>query len=456
MPRLPARFAAVILCFAPPFFQRSWRHAEVLLVGAILAPGRRTVSNILRITGLHRERQFVNYHRVLNRAAWSGRAAARALLGFCWTPSCRPGRCCWASTTRSSAGAASASAPRGSTATRSAPATAISLRRVACAGSASCCWWLVRFAAQPPWAGQVWALPFLTTLAPSERYCRERGRRPKKLTDWGRQLVLQARRWVPGRRLVLVTDSGFSALEFLAALLRQEVTCVTRLRLDAALYRPAPPRPPGTIGRPRSKGERLPTLAEVLADKTTRWQRVTVPGWYGEGERVVEICSDTAVWRHSGLPVVPTRWVLLRDPCRRFDPQALLCTDRASQPLQIVRWFVQRWQLDVTFREVRDHLGVKTQRQWSDKAIARTTPCLLGLFSIVTLLASRLDGRARLKASASAWYHKQPPTFADSLAAVRRAIWTEQGFAVSRRSFDATKLPPALREDIAYALCHAA
>jgi hypothetical protein len=299
-------------------------------------------------------------------------------------------------------------------------------------------------------------LPILTTLAPSERYCHERGVRHKKLTDWGRQLVLQAHRWMPGRRLVLVTDSGFSALEFLAALLRQEVTCVTRLRLDATLYRPAPPGPPGTILRPRTKGERLLTLAEVLANKTTHWQRVTVPGWYGESERVVEICSDTAVWRHSGMPVVPIRWVLLRDPCRRFDPQALLCTDPSQEPLQIVRWFVQRWQLEVTFREVRDHLCVETQWQWSDKAITRTTPCLLGLFSVVTLLASRLDSRARDQVWSSAWYHKQRPTLANTLAAVCRAIWSEQHFVVSRRSVDAAKPPPAVREGIAYVLCHAA
>ena len=123
---------------------------------------------------------------------------------------------------------------------------------------------------------------------------------------------------------------------------------------------------------------------------------------------------------------------------------------------QVVRWFVQGWQLEVTFREVRDHLGVETRRQWSDKAIARTTPCLLGLFSIVALLASRLDRRARVQASTSAWYHKPRPTFADSLAAVRRAFWSEQGFALSRQSVDAAKLPPALREGIAYALCHAA
>jgi hypothetical protein len=450
MPRLPARFAAVILCFAPLFFQRSWRHAEVLLVGAILAPGRRTVSSILRITGLHRERQFANYHRVLNRAAWSGRAAAGVLLellldaflptgpvllGLDDTIERRRGK-------RISAKGIYRDPVRSS---HGHFVKASGLR------------WLSLMLLVPiSWAGRVWALPFLTVLAPSERYCRERGLRHKKLTDWGRQLVLQARRWMPGRHLVLVTDSGFSALEFLAALLRQEITCITRLRLDAALYRPAPPRQPGTIGRPRTKGERLPTLAEVLANKTTRWQRLTVPGWYGEGDRVVEICSDTAVWRHSGLPVVPVRWVLLRDPCRRFDPQALLCTDPAQEPLQVIRWFVQRWQLEVTFREVRDHLGVETQRQWSDKAIARTTPCLLGLFSIVTLLASCLDGRARIAVSTSAWYHKQRPTFADSLAAVRRAIWSEQGFAVSRQSVDAAKLPPALREGIAYALCHAA
>jgi hypothetical protein len=450
MPRLPARFAAVILCFAPLFFQRSWRLAEVLLIGAILVPGRRTVTSILRISGLSRERRFVNYHRILNRAAWSGRVAARVLLGLlldAFVP----------------AGPVLLGLDDTIERRRGKRISAKGIYRDPVRSShghfvkASGLRWLSLMLLVPiSWAGRVWALPFLTALAPSERYCCERGLRHKKLTDWGRQLVLQARRWMPDRRLVLVTDSGFSALEFLAALLRQKVTCVTRLRLDAALYQPAPPRRPGTVGRPRTKGRRLPTLAEVLANKTTRWQRVTVPGWYGEGDRIVEICSDTAVWRHAGLPVVPIRWVLLRDPCKRFDPQALLCTDLAQEPLQVVRWFVQRWQLEVTFREVRDHLGVETQRQWSDKAIARTTPCLLGLFSVVTLFASRLDGSARLQVSASAWYHKLRPTFADTLAAVRREIWSEQGFVVSRQSVETAKLPPALREGIAYALCQAA
>jgi hypothetical protein len=256
--------------------------------------------------------------------------------------------------------------------------------------------------------------------------------------------------------LVLVADSGFAALELLAALVRRGVTCVTRLRLDAALYGPAPPRRSGAIGRPRTKGPRLPNLSEVLADEATPWRRVTVPGWYGEGDRVVEIHSGTAVWRHSGLPVVPIRWVLLRDPQRRFDPQALLCTDLQQDPVQVVRWFVQRWQVEVTFREARDHLGVETQRQWSDRAIARTTPCLLALFSVVTLLATRLGHHARLRAATAVWYRKERPTFSDTLAAVRREIWAEQGLLTSRHSPEPAKLRPALREGIAYALCHAA
>jgi hypothetical protein len=450
MLRLPARFAAVILCFAPLFRQHTWRHAEVLLIGAILVPGQRTVTSILRISGLSRERRFVNYHRVLNRAAWSGRAAARLLLGLLLdafvphgpvllglddTIERRRGK-------RISAKGIYRDPVRSS---RGHFVKASGLR------------WLSLMLLVPiSWAGRVWALPFLTTLAPSERYCREHGRRHKKLTDWGRQLVLQARRWMPGRSLVLVADSSFAALELLASLVQQGVTCVTRLRLDAALYTPAPPRQPKTLGRPRTKGERLPTLAKVLADQTTAWQRVVVPDWYGEGQRVVEICSETAVWRHSGMPVVPIRWVLLRDPGRRFDPQALLCTDLAQEPLQIVRWFAQRWQLEVTFREVRDHLGVETQRQWSDKAIARATPCLLGLFSIVTLLATRLSHHANLQVSATAWYRKQQPTFADTVAAVRQQIWREQGFLTSRHASKPTKLRPALRDGIVHALCYAA
>ncbi len=451
MLNLPPRFAEIILSFAPVFVQqRTWHHAKLLLLGALLTPGQRTVCSILRIVGLRRERHFVNYHRVLNRAVWHSRLGARlllerllrvfvptgpVLLGVDDTVERRRGK-------QISAKGIYRDPVRSS---RSFFVKTSGLR------------WLSLMLLTPiPWAKRVWALPFLTVLAPSERSSRERGLRHKTLTDWARQVALQARRWLPGREVVLVGDSSFAVVELLSALVRRGLICVTRLRLDAALYEPAPPRKPGTKGRSRKKGARLPALSEVLADARTVWQSVTVAGWYGVAERRLEICSGQAVWFRSGQMPLPIRWVLLRDPQNEFDPQALLCTNLARDPLCIIQWFVQRWPVEVTFREVRDHRGVESQRQWTDKAIARTTPCLLGLFSIVALLATRLSYRARIAGATAAWYRKSHPTFADTLAAVRREIWRAQGFSTSRKTPDTQKLPQRLREGITHALCQAA
>jgi DDE superfamily endonuclease len=451
MLRLPTRFAEMIIAFAPVFVQqRTWRHAQLLLLGALLAPGQRTVSSILRIIGLRRERHFVNYHRVLNRAVWRSRQAARLLLDLLVST--------FVSTGPIVLGVDDTIERR-----RGKRISAKGIYRDPVRSSKSFFvktsglrWLSLMLLAPIPWAQRVWGLPFLTVLAPSERFCRTHNRQHKKLTDWTRQVALQARRWLPRRRIVLVGDSSFAVLDLLAALTRQGLICVTRLRLDAALYEPAPPREAGTKGRPRKKGARLPTLSHRLQDPHTDWQSLTVSNWYGNTERCLEICSDSAVWYHAGLPVLPIRWVLLRDPADAFEPQALLCTDLVCDVHAIIGWFVQRWALEVTFRETRDHLGVETQRQWSDQAIARTTPCLLGLFSIVTLLGTRLTKRARVAVSTAAWYRKQRPTFADTLAAVRHEIWGAQGFSMSRFRADSQKLSKPLCEAMTYALCNAA
>ena len=450
MLRLPSRFAGIIIAFAPLFVQRSWKHAQVLLIGALLTPGQRTVASLLRIAGLSRERHFVNYHRILSRAAWSPRAGACILLGLLVDAFAPNGPIVMAidDTIERRRGQRIKAKGIYRDPVRSSDAHFVKTSGLR--------WMSLMLLAPIPWAQRVWALPVLTALAPSERFCRDRGRRHKTLIDWGRQLALQARRWLPERDLILVTDTGFSALQFLSAMRRAGITTITRLRLDAALYEPAPVRLPGTMGRPRRKGARLPTLSEVLATQGTRWQTVHVPGWYGAGERTIEIASATAVWQHAGLPVVPIRWVLIRDPLNRFAPQALLCTDPARDPAQIVGWFVRRWQVEVTFQEARAHLGVETQRQWSDRAIARTTPCLLALLSIVTLLAAQLTARDRRHVAETAWYHKRQPTFSDALAAVRRAVWREQAFVTSRRGSNSAKVRVALPDAWAYALCHAA
>lgn len=241
-------------------------------------------------------------------------------------------------------------------------------------------WLSLMLLGEIPWAQRVWALPFLTALAPSERYDWERGHRHKTLTDWGRQMMRQVRRWLPQRDIVVVADSSFAALHLLWAVsqMPHPVHIVTRFRLDAALSEPAAARQKGQMGRPRHKGKRLPTLSAILANPKTMWQQVRVEGWYGGIEREVELVSDPAVWYHTGLPAVPIRWLLVRDPQAKFESQAFLCPNLSATPEQTLLWFRQRWQLEVTFEEVRSHLGVETQRQWSELAIARTTPTLLG------------------------------------------------------------------------------
>ena len=449
MSTVPTRFASVILCFAGLFRQRTWRLAEQMLIGAILAPGVRTVASVLRVLGLTSERHFVNYHRVLSRAVWSPRAAARVLLGLLVRAFVPQGPIVFGidDTIERRRGARIAALGIYRDPVRSSRSQLVKTSGLR--------WLSVMLLAPIPWAQRVWALPVLTALAPSERYDSQRGHRHKRLTDWARQMLLQVRRWLPGRSLIMVADSSFAAVELLGSL-ASHMTCITRLRLDARLYAPAPPRLPGTRGRPRKKGARLPALSAVLTDHKTRWQRLVVPRWYEQAARPIEIASGTAVWYHAGVPVLPLRWVLIRDPLGRFDPQALLCTQPDLKPLEVVQHFVQRWQVEVTFAQVRRHLGVETQRQWSALAIARTTPVLLALYSLVTLLATRLVQRGVLPIRQAAWYHKTLPTFSDALAAVRKHWWHSIGLSTSTREDDIIKVPRRVFQRLHEAACYAA
>ena len=186
------------------------------------------------------------------------------------------------------------------------------------------------------------------------------------------------------------------------------------------------------------------------------WASVAV-AWYNGTTRTVELTSQTAVWYRSGKPPVLIRWVLIRDPQGSFATQALLCTDPAADPTQILEWFVLRWQLEVTFQEVRTHLGVETQRQWSDLAIARTTPVLLGLFSWITLAAHGLQKQRPMTQRRAAWYDKPSPTFVDAIALMGRHLWlASEGFSTSAASLDTQELPVALYHRLVDSLAYAA
>lgn len=452
MAPLPREIIQVLRSFEAVFSERIWEWAKVLLVGALLTPGQRTVTQVLRVMGLSTDKQFQNYHRVLNRATWSSRELGRILLCLLvavFVPADAPIVVGLDETIERRRGAQIAAKGIYRDPVRSSKAHFVKTSGLR--------WVSLQVLARIPWADHVWALPFLTVLAPSERYHQKRGRRHKTLTDWGRQMIRQLRRWLPDRVLVVVADSTYAALELLAdaAGLRQPVTVVTRLRLDAALYDPAAERTPGTRGRPRLKGQRQPTLAQRLTDPATEWTAATVP-WYGGGTAAVEIATGTAVWYHAGLPPVALRWVLLRDPAGEFEPQALLSTDPTALPVQISGWFVLRWQLEVTFQEVRAHLGVETQRQWSDLAILRTTPALLGLFSLVTLFADQLRIGPDLPVRQAAWYAKTTPTFSDALACVRLQLWPVTLFPTSSAQPEMVQIPRALFDRLTDTLAYAA
>ncbi len=233
------------------------------------------------------------------------------------------------------------------------------------------------------------------------------------------------------------------------------MTVITRLRLDAAVYQPAPPRQPKQQGRPRKKGKRLPTLAQLQETAPTAWQSVTLP-WYDHQPRQLSLVSGIAVWYHTGLPPVPIRWVLIHDPLAKPEFQALLSTDLCLSPQQILAFLIQRWQMEPTFRHVREHLGLETQRQWSAKAIARTTPVLLGLFSLVTVLADALLTRHDLTVHATAWYPKTLPTFSDALALVRLHLWTSFTFSMSLQEPTIVKIPRSLLDRFHELLCFTA
>ena len=447
---LPITFSSVIGVFAPIFSRPVWPHVKVLLTGAVLAPGKRTVTAILQIMGRSAASDFQTYHRVLNRAVWSPLTASRLLLRLLVAVFIPQGVVVLGLDDTIERRRGDAITAKG---IYRDPVRSSHSHFVKVSGLR----WLACMVLSPlAWADRVWALPFLTVLCPSERFYEQRGRRHQTLTERAWQMIQLVVRWLPGREVVSVADSSFAALELLdkvATLPRASI--ITRLRLDAALYDPPPPRQPRTKGRPRLKGKRRPTLEAVLADEQTQWTTLIVDQWYGEGPREVEIATDIAVWYHTGKPPVMIRWVLIRDPQQTFKPQALLSTNVEHTPAQIVPWFVRRWTMEVTFEEARAHLGLETQRQWNERAMARTTPALLGLYSIVTLTAHLLIEKGMTAVRCTAWYQKTRPTFADAIALVRRQVWEHLHFSLSHQETDLIQIPRKLFEHFIDTVCYA-
>jgi len=390
----------------------------VLMQGTILTSGRRTITAALRAMGLSDEPQFSKYHQVFNRAKWSPWVLSKLLLRLL-VNQCLPAEGALVllidDTLERRRGPKIKYKgwfrdPIRSTAKH--VSTSLGIR-----------WLCVALAVRVPWSGRNWALPFMVVPTLSPAVSQKLGKKHRTLLDWAEYLVVKIRRWQPDRPLILVGDGAFAAMPLLQRCQRKHirVTLVARMRFDAVLHQPPGPQPKSKPGPKPKKGDRLPNPQAYLDDPTTNWSQQEVD-WYGGQRQLIQIATGQCLWYRRGLDPAPIRWVLIRCPDETFEPIPVLCADPEVTATQIVEWFVLRWNIEVTFEEIRAHLGFETQRHWSDKAIERTVPTLFGLFSLVTLLAIKLHPD-QLSVHSTAWYHKQEATFSDALAAVRRHLW---------------------------------
>jgi hypothetical protein len=448
---LPNDIMPIIGAFRQVFSERVWDWAQILLVGSILTPHIRTVTSALRVMGLSHAQQFQNFHRVLNRAKWSGLLASRILLGLlvaAFVTADVPLIIGADETLERRRGKHIKAKGVFRDAVRSSKKHSVY--------SFGLRWVSLMVLAPVPWSCRAWALPFLTVLAPSPKTDAANGKRHKTSLDWIGQIISLVRRWQPTRPIVLVVDGGLAAVKLGLKCLRftQPVAYVSRLRFDAALYDWPEPQPKGKRGRKPLKGRRQSSLSQRLKDPPPPWEKREVK-WYSGEQHLVELTTGTALWYTPSHSPLPIRWVIVRDPLGEFAPCALFSTDQNASGWDILRWFILRWNVEVTFEEVRAHLGVETQRQWSALAIERTTPMLLGLFSLITLLAHHLTVNQSFPTRTAAWYDKSKPTFADAIALVRRHLWTSMKFANSPAQTPSRVIPSTLFNGLLDTVCYA-
>ena len=432
MPTPSVEIIQVISVFAVAFSAPTFAKILTLLPGVILSPGRRTVTAALRMVGLADDKNFSNYHRILNRDHWSPMLLSKLLLGLILLVFSATG---WPllllvdDTLERREGRKIRYKSRFYDAVLSTAAkvvTSMGLR------------WICMMVLVPvPWSQRLWALPFMTILTLAPGTSRKLHKPHRTLVDWAGFMIEKVRRWQPESEIVLVGDGSFAAIALIQRCqrLKKPVRLISRLRLDAVLHDNPAPRPKGKCGPHPKKGERQMSLAQRLVDPATVWKKATLP-WYGGFLKKIEFASGLSLWYHRGEDPVPVRWVLVRPTDNSFKPAAFFCSDQNLAPLFILHCFVARWNIEVTFEELRAYLGFETQRQWSDRAIERTTPCLFGIFSLIVIFARILYPQG-LPIRQAEWYKKDEATFSDVLAAVRRHFWDN---ANSRASSDCNEM----------------
>ena len=444
-----AHLITVLAPFQSLFSAPTWRKVQRLLIGTILACGRRTVTAALRHTGQGDTPSFSLYHQVFNRARWSALKGSRCLLSLLvQTFDAAGGSLTFVIDETLERRWGRRINKRGHY------RDSLASSRKRSVSTSGLRWVVLTLIVTPPWTTRRWALPVLSVPAPTPQVSERLGLRHKTVAQWARQMIQVVRRWLPHVAITVLGDQAYSVVELAHACRRCGVRLIAPLRLDAVLHEAAPARRPGTRGRPRLKGKRLPTLTQRLDDAATCWQLLRVR-WYDGDVRCLQVSSGTALWYRSGQSPLPLRWVLVRHGDAQDPPRAYFSTYPEDEAGAIVTCFIKRWSIETTFEESRAHLGFETQRQWSDLAIERTTPCLLGLYSIVALLAHGLYQEGRLAVRQSAWYAKQQATFSDALAAVRQHLWEVEYFSTSMPDAEWVEIPRLYLQRLMQAACYA-
>jgi hypothetical protein len=458
MRTLSAELLNLIVVFQPLFTKPTWEHAKLLLLGVLLQRGKRTVTACLRVVGLSQEEHFQNYHRVLNRASWSALGAARILLGLIILIFPPGGTIVFAADD-------TIERRRGKKISKLGcyrdPVRSSRKQIIKCFGVK---WLSMAILVKLPWSSQVYALPFLTALCAPQlegqppkafrhRIRRKARKSKKKFVAAGKTprqyktpvdilmtLTRLLDRWLPDRAKVLVVDGRYATIKLaLVCASLKNTTLVMRFYWDAALYHPPGKKNTARHGPAPRKGQRQRSPRVWAARRDTTWELGEVD-WYGGRKKKMLIFTRTALWHRLGYCPLPIRYLITRDPEGELRDEVFACTDINATAEEILRWFVMRWSLEVTFEEAREHLGMETQRQWSDLAIARTTPVILGLFSLVLMLARRLQPDGKIPILTTAWYQKTEATFSDCLALVRKHLWNSNLHETSAQKADVVSL----------------
>ena len=443
-----ANSSTVLAPFQSLFSAPTWRKVQRLFIGTLLARGRRTVTAALRHTGQDDTPSFSLYHQVFNRARWSALKGSRCLLSMLvQTFDAAGGSLTFVIDETLERRWGRRINKRGHYRD---PLASSRKRTVSTSGLR---WIVLTLVVTPPWNNRCWALPVLSVPAPTPQVSERLGLRHKTVAQWARQMIRVVRRWLPQVAITVLGDQSCSVVELGHACRQCEVRLIAPLRLDAVLHEAPPPRQPGTRGRSRRKGKRLPSLVERLRDAATPWQCLRVR-WYDGRVRRLQVSSGTALWYRSGQPVLPLRWVLVRPCDAQCPPRAFFSTCPSDQAGDVVASFIKRWSIETTFEESRAHLGFETQRQWSDLAIERTTPCLLSLYSLVALLAHGLYLDGRLAVRQSAWHAKEQATFSDALAAARQHLWEVEYFSTSTPDTEWVEIPRVYLQGLMQSACY--